>query len=75
MKSKRTRIEWSKELDNPTVQAAYIKFVKGELSRRGIESILKNTKHAGTFRTLVTSDGSDRARDVARKALSRRALI
>jgi len=70
-----TKINWKKQLNDSIVQAAYIKFVEGTLSRRGMEDLLKYTIYAGPFRNLVVRGKSQRARTLARKALLRRALI
>jgi len=69
------KINWKKQLDDSIVQAAYIKFVEGTLSRRGMENLLKYTIYAGPFRSLVVAGQSRRAKTLARKALLRRALI
>ena len=69
------RINWTKELSNEVVKSVYIQLVEGKTTRRSIESTLKNTPHAGPFRSLVVNGGIDRARTIARKALHRRGLI
>lgn len=69
------RINWTKELSNEVVKSVYIQLAEGKATRRFVESVLKNTPHAGPFRSLVVDGGIDRARTVTRKALLRRGLI
>ena len=66
---------WSEVFNNSKVVNAYIKFVGGQMSRRQMEAFFKNTEYAGAFRALVRNGGAEHAREVAKKALKRRALI
>ena len=66
---------WGEVLSNASNLEAYTKFVGGQMSRRQMEELFKNTEYAGAFRSLVRNGGAARARAVAKKALKRRALI
>lgn len=70
-----TRMNWDSILGNAGNLDAYMKFVGGQMSRRQMEEFFKNTEFAGAFRSLVRNGGAKRAKEVARKALSRRALV
>lgn len=69
------RVNWEEELSDSFVRQMYTGFVNGTNSRREMEFTFRNTKHAGPFRALVTNGGIKRAKAVAKKALSRRALV
>ena len=66
-----TRFNWDM-LSNSKVRNAYSRFASGKSSAREIENELKNTDYVGAFRKLLRERGSERARDAARLAISRR---
>ena len=68
-------MNWETAFGNPKAQNMYVDFVAGKVSRRQMEEFFKNTEFAGPFRALVRNGGAKRAKEVARKALSRRALV
>ena len=73
MKSSTTK--WNELFADSIIVDVYVQFANGNMSRRQMESVFKNTDYAGPFRALVRNGGVDRAREVAKKALKRRSLI
>lgn len=73
--AKRTtsRFNWDM-LSNTKVKNAYSRFASGKSSAREIENELKNTDYISAFRKLVRERGTERARDAARLAISRRTV-
>lgn len=69
------RINWGDVLNNSRNFDVYMKFVNGQMSRRQMEEFFKNTEYAGVFRSLVRNGGVKRAKEVASKALARRAWM
>lgn len=72
-KSTVTRFNWDM-LSNSKVRNAYSRFASGKSSAREIENELKNTDYISAFRKLVRERGTERARDAARLAISRRTV-
>lgn len=66
---------WNKFLEDPAVTNDIILFAVGSMSGRQMESRLRFTPVSGEFRKLVRSGGVNRARTLAKKALSRRGII
>lgn len=66
-----SRFNWDM-LSNTKVKNAYSRFASGKSSAREIENELKNTDYISAFRKLVRERGTERARDAARLAISRR---
>lgn len=73
--AKRTtsRFNWDM-LSNTKVKNAYSRFASGKSSAREIENELKNTDYISAFRKLIRERGTERARDAARLAISRRTV-
>lgn len=68
-------INWNEVFANAAVVQAYTEFVNGKRSRRSMESLFADSAYAGSFRELVRTGGSARAKELAKKALKRRALV
>jgi len=72
MKSTTNRIDWSTVLVNKKVIDAYKRFATGTSTASEVSRELRNTPFATQFNSLVRARGTERARDAARLALSRR---
>lgn len=70
----RKKINWSAILENAHVLDAYKRFANGQ-SLKSIEREFRNTDHAGDFRYITRTYKADKARVLARKAISRREVI
>jgi len=64
--------DWTSLLSTKRNVATVSNFASGNISGRGLYSVFANTSDGGTVRTLLRSYGVDKARTLARKALSRR---
>lgn len=70
----RKKINWTAILENAHVRDAYLRFANGQ-SLKSIEREFRNTEHAGDFRYITRTYKADKARALARKAISRRDAI
>lgn len=73
-KQQSKKINWATILENAHVRDAYQRFADGQ-SLKSIEREFRNTEHAGDFRTITRTHKADKARTLARKALSRRESV
>lgn len=67
--------DWNAVLSNRTNVVTVQNFADGNLSGREFYSRFANTSSGGVVRSLLRTHGVDRARTLARKALSRRELV
>jgi hypothetical protein len=67
-----SRLNWDEILVNKQVRDAYSRFAKGTATAADIRRELSNTDHSTTFNRILKARGSERTRDAARLALSRR---
>ena len=65
--------DWNSLLGTKRNITTVSNFASGKLSGRSFYSSFANTSGGGTVRSLLRNYGVDRARTLARKALSRRA--
>jgi len=64
--------DWNAVLTNRTSVNVVSNFAQGNMSGRQFYSAFANTPSGGVVRNLLRTHGVDRARVLARKALSRR---
>lgn len=65
-------VNWDLLLENDFDRKAIRNFVKQELSGRGLYDMYVNTKKGGMVRNMLRTNGVNKARALARKALKRR---
>jgi hypothetical protein len=67
--------DWNSLLTSKRNVTAVSNFANGNMSGRSFYSSFANTSAGGTVRGLLRNHGVDRARTLARKALSRRSGV